>query len=141
MEWRDFQTGELVTSELYDHREGHLESENIIESASPELVAELTEELLKNHPRKGFSMVPAVRSTSSPSCWPAEISFSNQSSSEVRIFPISTGGRRVGNKRLQPGEDAKMVARLGGVFVVESEDGTIYEIHSPSMPSRPVILR
>lgn len=141
IEWRDFETGEAKAYELYEHVEEHSEGENIIATAPTEIVEELTAALLQNHPRRGLSLLPAIHSDAAQGRWATPISFLNHSASPIRIFPISSIGRRAGGRRLEPGAEVTIPARIGGVFVVESEDGQIYEIHSPSVPSRPVILK
>ena len=67
VEWRDFGTGEIVSKELYDHRaksNSHLgvpETKNLAESASKELLAELSRQLRTTHPARRLVMTPAVR--------------------------------------------------------------------------------
>jgi iduronate 2-sulfatase len=39
---------------------------------------------------------------------------------------------------VKPGDRTEINARIGGVFVVESRDGTIHEIHSPSLLGRTI---
>jgi iduronate 2-sulfatase len=140
VEWRDFGTGQVTARELYDHSQDHSESVNLAESASGELLESLTSQLLQHHPRRELRMVPAVHSNPSPGRWRTDISFSNATDSEVRIYPISTSGRRSRVRRLQPGQDITIRARIGGVFVVESHDGAVHEIHSPSMPTRRIVI-
>lgn len=140
VEWRDFATGTVKARELYDHRTDHSESENLAADAAPELIDELTSQLLQSHPRIGLTMTPAVHSNPNPGRWPAEISFENQSSSALLIYPITPAGRRGSVRRVAEGQSATISARIGGVFVVENEDGTVHEIHSPAYPARTFII-
>jgi iduronate 2-sulfatase len=64
------------------------------------------------------------------------ISFVNQSKSEIMVYPISTRGRRGRARVLEPGQAIKINARIGGVYVVESRDGAIHQIHSPTFPEK-----
>jgi len=57
------------------------------------------------------------------------------------IYPITPKGHRGTERVLAPGEDVTFAARIGGVYVVESRDGKIHQIHSPSVPTRTVILQ
>jgi len=141
IEWRDFGSGHVTAMELYDHREDASESVNIAESASPELVEELTRQLTKSHPRRPLRMVPAVHSNPNPGRLPADISFFNQSDTNVMIYPITPAGRRGRVKTLSPEDSLTIKARIGGVYVVESVDGTIHEIHSPSLPARTIVVK
>ena len=140
VEWRDFKTGEVTARELYDHRRDPSEARNLATSASTELIDQLTDTLLASHPRKKLRMTPAVHSNPSPGRWRADISFQNAAETDVMIYPITPAGRRGNAKRLAPGEDLTIEARIGGVYVVESRDGSIHEIHSPSLPPRTVVL-
>jgi iduronate 2-sulfatase len=141
VEWRNFRTGEVTARELYDHRHDPVEAVNLAESAPPELIDQLTETLLASHPRKKLRMTPAIHSNPSPGRWRADISFQNDTETEVMIYPITPAGRRGGARKLAPGEDMTIEARIGGVYVVESRDGSIHEIHSPSLPARTVTLK
>lgn len=140
IEWREFGTGKVTTTELYDHRTEHSETRNIAASADPELLKKLTAMLLKSHPRKGLLMTPKVHSSPEPDRQPTKISFSNEAQTMVSIYPISPSGRRGKAKHLKPTEEVTINARIGGVFVVESMDGRIHEIHSPIAPIKRVIL-
>lgn len=140
IEWREFETGEVTVRELYDHTLDHSETENIIDSASPQLIEEMTSTLLMTHPRRGLTMTPAVHSNPNRGRFRADISFKNQSPGNVKVYAITTAGRRGKAKTLKTGEELKIQARIGGVFVVESDDGLIHQIHSPSMPSKTIVL-
>ncbi|MGB7323855.1 MAG: sulfatase [Rubripirellula sp.] len=141
VEWRDFETGEVKARELYDHRSDHSETENIIESADPTVVSELTDQLLKTHPRRGLTMVPAVHTDPTAGRWKVNLTFRNETAGEVSVFNILSSGRRSNAVRLKPNKDTTWNARIGGVFVVESKYGKIYQIHSPSMPARTVVIK
>ena len=140
VEWRDFATGEVTAKELYDHRTDHSETENIIESVEARVVDELTAELLKTHPRKRLVMTPAVHSNPNPGRWKADITFSNQTAGEITVHAITPGGRRGKPNNLKRTKQVTIKAKIGGVYVVESSDGKIHEIHSPSMPTRTVVV-
>ncbi|TWU32006.1 hypothetical protein [Novipirellula artificiosorum] len=85
-------------------------------------------------------MTPAVHSNPNPGRWRAELSFTNQTETELRVYPITPAGRRGRVIRIEPSQNATFNARLGGVYVVESEDGKIHEVHSPSFPPRNVVI-
>ena len=136
IEWREFETGKVTARELYYHLENSPESINLIDEASPELVDEIAALLASTHPPKKLTMAPAIHSSPSSGRLPADISFSNKSSTQISIYPITTKGKRARARRLEPNEEVTISARIGGAFVVESIDGKIHEVHSPSFPPR-----
>ena len=142
VEWRMFDSGKVTARELYDHDTDGEEKNNIIDSAPAELVDSITETLLETHPRKKLVLRPAIHSSPSSGRLKAKISFSNQTSGEISVAPVNQAGGRLKRKvkRIQPGEEASFDSRIGSVFVVESADGLIHEIHSPSMPERTVVI-
>lgn len=140
VEWRDFGTGSVTDLELYDHRSDAEETVNLARSAPDELIDRLTEELLGSHPRAELTMTPAVHSNPNRNRLRADLGFANRSTSDVMVYPITPQGRRGKIRRLQPGQDLTIQGRIGGVYVVESMDGKIHQIHSPSIPPRTVIL-
>ncbi|MEO1970316.1 MAG: iduronate-2-sulfatase, partial [Pirellulaceae bacterium] len=91
-------------------------------------------------PRKALTMTPPVHSNPNQPRLRADISFSNNTEMTVMVFPITPKGRRGRVKTLGPGEAVTIKARIGGVYVVESKDGSIHQIHSPSMPPRTIVL-
>lgn len=141
VEWRNFSTGEVTARELYDHQTEHSESVNIASSVSSDVIDRLTAQLLQSHPRRKLTMTPPVHSNPNEPRWRADISFSNQTQTEVMIYPITPKGRRGRARKLTPGEQVTINARIGGVYVVESQDGTIYQIHSPAVPAQIVTLK
>jgi len=140
VEWRDFETGVPTARELYDHRKDHSESVNLIETAPKPFVDQLTTQLLKSHPRRALSLIPSVHSNPSPGRFKVPITFANRAKTDIMIYPISTRGRRGRARVLEPGSTAKINARIGGVYVVESRDGTIHQIHSPSFPGKTITI-
>ncbi|GAB5402711.1 MAG: sulfatase [Aureliella sp.] len=140
IEWRDFSTGEVVASELYDHRVDPRELKNVFDSTSDEIVQGLIAQLLVTHPRVELQMTPAVHSSPSRGRWKSDIEFVNQSNTEINVIPITPAGRRGKSKSVQPGAKLRISARIGGVYVVESVDGKIHQIHSPSFPTRPIVI-
>ncbi len=52
VEWRDFKTGEVRETELYDHQTDPDENRNVFSSAKKETLRELADQLAKAHPRK-----------------------------------------------------------------------------------------
>ncbi len=139
VEWRDFGTGEVTARELYEHRENHFETVNIIDDAPEGLVKSLTARLLKTHPRRRLQMVPAVHSNPNSGRFPTPIVFANKMGTDIMVYPITPQGRRGRSPTVvKPGATTKINARIGGVYVVESKDGTIHEIHSPSLPGRTI---
>ena len=140
IEWRDFETGELKVRELYDHQQDNSETVNIIDEADPELVAEISTLLNATHPPKSLVMDPAIHST--PSKVPAEISFVNKTDGPILVYKISSKGRRPKpGKTVKPDAELNFKTKFGTVFVVESLDGKIHEIHSPSIPARAIEIR
>ncbi len=140
VQWREFGSGDVTARELYDHRTDHSESSNIADSADAAVIEELTALLLKEHPRKALRMIPAVHSNPNPDRWQAAISFANRLETDVMIYPITTAGRRGRVRLIEPGNEATINARIGGVYVAESRDGSVHEIHSPSIPTRTVVF-
>ncbi len=86
-------------------------------------------------------MTPAVHTDPTAGRWKVKSTFQNATQGEVPVYNIGSTGRRANSKRLRPGEDVTYNARIGGVFVVESKDGRIHEIHSPSLPARTVVIK
>ena len=140
VEWRDFETGALTARELYDHRKDHTESVNLIDTAPKPLIDQLTAQLLKSHPRRALSLTPSVHSNPSRGRFKIPIAFANQANTDIMIYPISPQGRRGRARILKPGATTKINARIGGVYVVESRDGTIHQIHSPSFPEKIITI-
>jgi len=137
VEWREFGTGKVTARELYDHRENHTETVNLIDDAPEALVKSLTARLLKTHPRRPLQMVPAVHSNPNRGRQPAPIIFANKTDTDIMVYPITPQGHRGRRPAVvKPGAMIKINARIGGVYVVESRDGTIHEIHSPSFPEK-----
>ena len=142
VEWREFGTGVMTARELYDHRENHSETVNIIDNAPEKLMQSLTARLLKTHPRRALQMVPAVHSNPNRDRQPAPLVVANKTDTFINIYAISPRGQRSRRPTVvKPGTMTKIKARIGGVFVVESQDGTIHEIHSPSFPSRTINIK
>ena len=142
VEWREFGTGRVTARELYDHRENHTEAVNVIGNAPEELVTDLTSRLLKTHPRRALQMVPAVHSNPNRGRLPAPIKFANRTDSDILVYGISPQGRRTRRPLVvKPGGTKQINARIGGVFVVESRDGTIHEIHSPAFPEKTINIQ
>ncbi|QDT02085.1 Arylsulfatase [Rubripirellula lacrimiformis] len=141
VQWRDFDTGQVTDHELYDHRTIDIESENIFPTASTDLIDRLTQQLVQSHPPQELRMTPAIHSNPNPGRWRAEMIISNQTQTELRVYPITPSGRRGRVKRIKASLRATFQARIGNVFVVESEDGRIYEIHSPSFSSRKIVIQ
>ena len=142
VEWRDFSSGKVTETELYDHQQDPAERNNIADVAPEELVKELTEKLLETHPRIKLVLAPAIHSNPNSGRLKAKISFKNESSSRISIIPITGKGARSKKKieELEVDEEVTLDSRIGNVFVVESADGTIHEVHSPSIPERKVIV-
>lgn len=141
VQWRDFGTGEPVAEELYDHQAWPAESLNVAED--PDYVSykeQLRQQLEDSHPRRELKMVPAVHSNPESGRFRSKIVFRNELSCEARIYPITAQGRRGRARRLQPDKELEIPARIGGVYVVESQDGRLHQIHSPSFPARPIVL-
>lgn len=142
VQWRDFATGEPVAEELYDHQAGPVESQNVATSAEyASYKQQLQQKLEESHPRRELKMVPAIHSNPETGRFQTGIVFRNQLNIEARIYPITPQGRRGRARRLQPGEELRIPARIGGVFVVESQDGRLHQIHSPSFPAQPIVLK
>lgn len=147
IEWRDFATGEIQDRELYDHQGepeshlGHREAKDISDSAEPELLRKLSDLLQSTHPAKELTMIPAVHtSPSGPDRLAVRLTFRNEYTSDVTVYAIRPTGRRSRGQKLSNGASVSYKARIGGVFVVESKDGTLHEIHSPSWPAKTVVI-
>jgi len=139
VEWREFGTGKVTARELYDHRQNHSETANVIDTAPEALVESLTSRLLKTHPRRPLQMVPAVHSNPNRGRQPAPLLIANKTDTEIKVYAITPRGQRSRRPTVvKPGDRTEINARIGGVFVVESRDGTIHEIHSPSLPGRTI---
>ena len=140
VQWRDFETGEITAHELYDHRTNHGETENIFDKAAPELINELSETLLMSHPPRKLSLLPAVHSNPNSGRLPSQLKINNTTTTDLYVYPISPLGRRGRRQLVAPKETLTLAARIGGVYVVESRDGSVHEIHSPSFPSKTILI-
>lgn len=142
IEWRDFATGQMETQELYDHDVSEMETSNLIESASPEAIKNLSVMLKSTHPPRALEMTPAVHtSPSGPGRLGVDFTFKNDTDTPITVYPINPSGRRSRGMTMEPGKAHTFNARIGGAFVVESMDGTIHQIHSPNWPPQPVVIR
>jgi len=140
VQWRDFETGDITAHELYDHRTNDGETENVFDAAAPELINELSSILLKTHPPKKLSLLPAVHSNPNTGRLPSPLIINNATATDLFVYPISTVGRRGRRRVVAPKETLTQAARIGGVFVIESRDGTVHEIHSPSFPAETIVI-
>ncbi|EKJ98688.1 iduronate-2-sulfatase [Rhodopirellula baltica SH28] len=141
VEWRDFSSGEVTAKELYDHRNDDSENESIVDSTEPKVIDGLTSLLLATHPRKSLVMTPSVHSKPQSDGASGTISFENHTDGPVKVHPITSAGRRGRSRRLQAGDKRTIRAKIGSVFVVESHDGTIHQIHSLSGPTETVSIQ
>lgn len=84
-------------------------------------------------------MVPSVHSNPNRGRQPAPLLIANKTDTEIKVYAITPRGQRSRRPTVvKPGDRTEINARIGGVFVVESRDGTIHEIHSPSLPRRTI---
>ena len=60
---------------------------------------------------------------------------------EIMVYPIDTRGRLGPVRVLESGQSIKINARIGGIYVVESRDGKIHQIHSPTFPEKIIIIK
>lgn len=140
IEWREFSTGKLSARELYDHRQDSSETVNIIDDANPELIEEISKLLNETHPPKPLVMRPTVHSE--PTDEPASISFANKTEGPIFVYNVSPRGARARpGKQVKPRTKLNIKTKLGSVFVVESHDGKIHEIHSLEDPTKTVEIR
>ena len=140
VQWRDFETGEITAHELYDHRTDDGETENIFDKASANLINELSTTLLSSHPPKKFSLLPAVHSNPNSGRLPSPLKINNTTATDLFVYPISPLGRRGRRRVVAPKETLSLAARIGGVYVIESHDGTVHEIHSPAFPAKTIVI-
>lgn len=140
IEWRDFDTGERVERELYDHEHGDVESRNQIDSADPGLISDLERSLQSTHAPLELQMTPSVHSNPAAGRWKSDLTFRNQSASQIMVYPITPQGRRGRVRKVETGKSHTFNARIGGTYVVESLDGTIHQIHSPHWPADEVVI-
>ena len=141
IEWRDFGTGEITARELYDHHVSQLETKNLADTVSPGVLESLSTLLKSTHPPKELNMTPAVHtSPSGRGRLAVKISFRNKTDTQITVYPITPVGRRNRGKSIEPDATDTFSARVGGVYVVESLDGTIHQIHSPSWPAKEIVI-
>jgi iduronate 2-sulfatase len=140
VQWRDFETGDITAHELYDHRTDDAESENIFDKVSPELINELSNTLLASHPPQKLSLLPAVHSNPNSGRLPSPLKINNTTVTDLFVYPISPLGRRGRRQIIAPQKTLSLAARIGGVYVIESRDGTVHEIHSPSFPAKTIVI-
>ncbi len=147
IEWRDFGTGEVVDRELYDHSQIDtvdgliVEDVNVANVVETSVIESLAEQLVASAPRRKLVMTPSVHSSPSPQRWKSDLTISNRSTVELKVYPITTAGRRGQAKRIEANQDATFSARIGGVYVIERVDGRIHQIHSPAWPPVPVVVQ
>lgn len=147
VEWRDFETGEVVDCELYDHRGtptsslGVMETLNLAPSADSDLLETMSQKLHRTHPPKALSLTPSVHTNPSGlirlkvSC-----TIENGYPGEISVYNIKPSGARAKGRKLMPGASITYNARIGGVFVIESKDGLLHQIHSPSWPEKKIVI-
>lgn len=154
VEWRDFETGATRTRELYAHTPpasgeatsppvlGWPETENVAESVDPSVLKKLSIMMWSTHPPRKLSLTPAVH-TSPSGTGRLAVSFrlENAYHSAVTVYPIQPTGKRSRGRELKPGASVTYEARLGGVYVVESRDGRLHQIHSPGWPEKTVVIQ
>ncbi|SMP67286.1 iduronate 2-sulfatase [Neorhodopirellula lusitana] len=140
VEWRDFSTGEVTVKELYDHRTEHSETVNIVDSVDAGVVNELTALLLESHPRKGLVMRPKIHSAPQANGGQGELSFENKTDTPIRVHLVAPSGKRDRGRKVAPQGEVTMKQKMGSVYVVESLDGTIHEIHPLSKPVETVVI-
>ena len=138
IEWRDFSTGSIIAHELYDHVSGYEETQNVIDSTPPEIVRELKNQLTASYPPLELVMTPAIHSNPNPGRWQTKFPVTNESEKTLLLYPLNPAGKRGAVKRIAPGGKISINARMGSCFVVESMDGSVHEIHSPSFPPRTI---
>ncbi len=141
IQWRDFSTGSITANELYDHSSDTEEQINVFDQVDPQVRDQLIEQLLALHPPKKLVMTPAVHSNPNRGRWRSELKFDNETKGDVMIYAITPDGRRGRKRKIEAGKEITISARIGGVYVVESADGKIHEIHSPAFPTKPVIIK
>ena len=142
VEWRDFSTGSVTTVELYDHQDDPSERHNVADSSSKELLDELGQLLLTRHPRRGLVMTPKIHSSDEPNRKSAQLSFRNETAGAISIISILKSGTRskTKQKRLGYREGHTFDTLVGDVFVIESDDGTIHEIHTSTKPKETIVV-
>jgi len=145
-EWREFATGVVKVHELFQQSGeetshlGERETKNISATAKPELLKELSAMLQSTHPPRKLVMTPAVHTNPSPGRLQVKCVFRNEYDHEVTVYNIKPTGARGKGSKLQPGKSVTYRAFIGGVFVAESKDGKIHEIHSPGWPETTVVI-
>lgn len=141
IEWRDFRTGEVTARELYDHHAEEVARTNLAESASPDLIEQLTQQLLQTHPRRELVMKPAIHSAPTGQRFEQGVTFVNQMEVDVRLYLISPLGRRPRpGRRVAPEQSVTMPTRVGNVYVIESADGTLHRIHRIEEPGMTITI-
>lgn len=147
VEWREFETGDTKAQELYDHRGertsslGRRESENLADAVESGLLEELSQQLQTTHPPRKLTLTPAVHTNPSGGIrLPIRCTLKNEYVGEVTVYNIKPTGARAPGRKLEPGQSIAYKARIGGVFVVESKDGKLHEIHSPSWPEKTILI-
>ena len=92
------------------------------------------------HPPKSLVMKPAIHSA--PTKEPAEVSFANKIEGPIKVYKITTSGKRPKpGKTVEPKTKVNFKTKVGTVFVVESLDGKIHEIHSASKPTEAIEIQ
>ncbi|MEZ6096553.1 MAG: sulfatase [Pirellulaceae bacterium] len=141
VQWRQFVTGEVTAEELYDHDADPGEHVNAANDAAHSTSLDLLRtQLNDSHPAHPLVMVPAIHSNPDGGRFRTSLVLRNQMECDIEVRPINAQGRRGRMRKIEPGKQLRIPARIGGVYVAESVDGTLSRILSPSYPPVPVSL-
>lgn len=140
VEWRQFSTGKMVSRELYDQAKDPLEQHNLAGTASEALIQSLSDQLKRTHPKRGLVMKPKIHSK--PTKELTQLQLENQTPSTLIVVPISSTGARVrkGIRRVAAEKSVSLKAPIGTVYVIESEDGKVQQVHTVTKSQAKLII-
>jgi arylsulfatase A-like enzyme len=139
VEWRNWENGEIIGEELYDHLEDPQENTNI--AGRPEnstTIKNLRGRLRATCPIQKRSRAPLIYAQSSET--PVVLEAVNRLKEDVTVFELDRFGARQWIQDLRPNKTIAVDTFLTHPFVFESKSGNYYRVIFPDYPQRRVVL-
>jgi iduronate 2-sulfatase len=127
IEWRHWDSGEIVEWELYDHKSDPGENVNVAEEAKyAARVKKLRKQLGLMCPRRGGGHPTGLRSRKSQV--KAKLTVVNVLKEKVTVYWLDFFGARKKTRDIQAGQQGSQNTFVGHVFVVESASGRYHQV-------------
>jgi iduronate 2-sulfatase len=140
IEWRDWEKGEVIAEELYDHSTDPGENVNIAgQPDQAEILRRLRDRMRRTCPVQtghGTALVRARRSEIV-----AVLEIISQLGEEAFVYELDASGARQDPKTIKAGGRLSIDTFVTHPFVVESKSGEFYRLLYPESPRSEVILR